>query len=115
MKNLLIKYRTYIIFIIITIVIIFFFLYRESKLQAELNNQRQEHRKQLIEERKKLQKEIYQVEQNALKLINYYKDKNEKRKEKFDEEPAQIIAPATNDDIINILRGARGKLQSRNK
>jgi flagellar biosynthesis/type III secretory pathway M-ring protein FliF/YscJ len=109
-KQFILKHRVYFIFTAIIIIIIAFFLFRESELKRELNNQRQHYRNQLIQERNKLEQEIKEVEQNAQRTIDFYRDKNEQRKEKLNKEHAKITPPATTDDILNILKGAKRKL-----
>lgn len=109
-KQFILTHRLYFVFAAILLVVIGFFLFRESNLKRELNNQRQYYRNQLIQERNDVQDRIKQVEQDAQKTIDFYKDKNNQRKERLNEKPVPITPPATTDDIINILKGAKRNL-----
>jgi len=100
------------IFALIITAVVVFFSFRESELNQQLNNFRNERKKQLTEQRLNKAAQAQNLENKAAKTVIIYRNKNEIRKQTLskNEKAPQITAPSGTSDILAVINSATRKL-----
>lgn len=110
MSALLKKYQPYVWFSLVLVVMVFVFRFRESELNQQLNDARQQAKKALIKQREQVAAQQQAVTARAIDTIVVYRTRNENRKKRLNEKPAAITAPVHVDSVLAVLNGAKRKL-----
>jgi uncharacterized membrane protein YgaE (UPF0421/DUF939 family) len=100
------------IFVAIIMAVVVFFSFRESELNQQLNNVKNERKKELTEQRLNKAAQAQNLENKAAKTVIIYRDKNEIRKKTLskNEKAPQITAPSGTSDILAVINSATRKL-----